>query len=282
MTELDAVARRAVEGDHGALRTVVVAVQDDVYGLALRMLGEPAAAEDASQEILVRVITHLASWRGDAALRTWVYRIAVRYLARAKRTRLEEMVSFERLDELCEAGRHAPPLDGFTESELHVLEREVRLVCTEGMLLCLDRDLRIAWTLSEMFELDSQRAAEVLEIDAATFRKRLQRARRKLADWMSANCGLVDATNGCNCRRQIPVAMEVGAIEPEALRFAPHPTRIRDLPRPRRLPLVAEEADRLSIYAHVLCEHPDYAAPESLVRKIRELIEVRSLRIFDA
>jgi RNA polymerase sigma factor (sigma-70 family) len=280
-TGLEATATRAISGDREALRAVLAAVQDDVYAIALRMLGEPPAAEDAAQEILVQVMTHLAQWRGEAALRTWVYRIAVRHVARAKSTRLEELVSFERLDELVEAGSYAAPAAGFNEAELQVLERELRLVCTEGMLLCLDRDLRIAWTLSELFELDSDRAADVLEIAPATFRKRLQRAREKLADWMSASCGLVDPKNGCNCRRQIPVAMGIGVVDPKALRFAPHPTRIREVPRSHRLPLLAEEAERLNVCAHVLCEHPDYAAPETLVRKIRELIAAPTLQTFD-
>jgi len=55
---------------------VIVAVQSDVYGLALRFLWHPQDAEDATQEILIRVITGLGNFRGDSVFRTWVYRIA--------------------------------------------------------------------------------------------------------------------------------------------------------------------------------------------------------------
>jgi hypothetical protein len=150
------------------------------------------------------------------------------------------------------------------------------------MLLSLDRDQRIAWILSEMFELDSEQAADVLEIDPSTFRKRLQRARDGLRQWMAKNCGLVDPKNGCNCRRQIPVAMSIGVLTPDALQFADHPERIRDAPLERRPRLIARELAHLDACTQVLCEHPDYAAPESLTAKIRELIDGRALQVFDA
>ena len=55
---------RAVDGDKAALEEVVRLLQDPLYRLALRMTWRPADAEDATQEILIRVVTRLASWRG--------------------------------------------------------------------------------------------------------------------------------------------------------------------------------------------------------------------------
>jgi RNA polymerase sigma factor (sigma-70 family) len=149
--ELEAAVPKAVEGDREAARTVVRGVQDDVYGLAVRMLGDCATAEDASQEILLQVLTHLAQWRREARFRTWVYRIAVRHLTRVKRTTIEEKLSFETIEGLIARGAANPPLPELAEGELTVLEREVRLTCTEGMLLSLDRDQRIAWILAHVF-----------------------------------------------------------------------------------------------------------------------------------
>src|SRR5262245_33544590 len=74
--------RAAAAGDRTAAREVLEAVQHDVYGLSLRMLGHPADAEDAAQEILVIVLTHLGSFRGESSLRTWVWRIAANHLKR--------------------------------------------------------------------------------------------------------------------------------------------------------------------------------------------------------
>ena len=68
---------RAVDGDKAALEEVIRLLQDPLYRLALRMVWRPADAEDATQEILIRVVTRLASWRGEAKLLTWAYRIGV-------------------------------------------------------------------------------------------------------------------------------------------------------------------------------------------------------------
>ena len=82
--EAELVAR-AVDGDKAALEEVVRLLQDPLYRLALRMTWRPADAEDATQEILIRVVTRLASWRGEAELLTWAYRIGVNYLLNLRR-----------------------------------------------------------------------------------------------------------------------------------------------------------------------------------------------------
>ncbi len=84
----DAVAR-ANAGDAHALEQVVSAIQDDVYRLALRMTAHPQDAEDASQEILVKVVTRLEGFRGESSVRTWAYRISVRHMLDRKKSRVE-------------------------------------------------------------------------------------------------------------------------------------------------------------------------------------------------
>ena len=64
---LEVLVERAKAGDGAALEAVVRAIQDRVYNLAIRMLWHPADAEDATQEILIRVITNLGSFRGESA-----------------------------------------------------------------------------------------------------------------------------------------------------------------------------------------------------------------------
>src|SRR5580698_3025649 len=100
----------AAAGDTGAAREVLEAVADDVYELALRMLGHPADAEDAAQEILVIVFTHLGSFRGDSAFKTWVWRIAANHLARVRRGR-RETIAFETLDDRLRTGLREKPSD---------------------------------------------------------------------------------------------------------------------------------------------------------------------------
>ena len=87
--------RAATAGDKAAAGAVLDAIQDDVYELALRMLGHPADAQDAAQEILLIVLTHLGSFRGDSSFKTWVWRIAANHLSRVRRGR-REVLTFDR------------------------------------------------------------------------------------------------------------------------------------------------------------------------------------------
>ncbi len=66
--ELQALVDKATAGDKEALETLVAGVQDIVFNLSLRMLGTFADAEDATQDILLKMITHLSSFRGIAHL----------------------------------------------------------------------------------------------------------------------------------------------------------------------------------------------------------------------
>jgi RNA polymerase sigma factor (sigma-70 family) len=76
MTIEDAV-QRAIAGDKDALNQIVTALQGDLYGLSLRMLCNREDAEDATQEILIRIITRLAQFDFRSKLKTWAYRVAV-------------------------------------------------------------------------------------------------------------------------------------------------------------------------------------------------------------
>src|SRR5260221_13522873 len=132
-------ARAAASGDRAAAHEILGAIQDDVYRLALRMLGHPQDAEDAAQEILVIVLTHLGSFKGESAFTTWVWKIAARRLAEVKRGR-READSFEELEDRLQSLRQEPSSSGqVSEAEAAVFAHEVRLRCTQAMLLGLDR-----------------------------------------------------------------------------------------------------------------------------------------------
>ena len=67
----------AQNGDAKALEDVVRHVQDRVHRLAIRMMYDPEHALDATQEILIRVVTKLSTFRGESSFETWVYRVAL-------------------------------------------------------------------------------------------------------------------------------------------------------------------------------------------------------------
>lgn len=215
---LVSTVRAAQAGDAAALEQLVLSVRDRVYRLSLRMTACPADAEDATQEILIRVITRLSTFRGEAAFSTWVHRIAVNYLLDRSKSAAERM-------ELTFDAFAADLLDGLAASpstapEAVILEREVQLACTHAMLTCLDRDHRIAYILGEIFDVDSDDGGYICAIPPATYRKRLSRARIRVREFLTANCGLVSPTAPCHCSKRVDVAVRVGRIDRQRLGFA--------------------------------------------------------------
>src|SRR5437899_1420637 len=87
--EDQALVARAQAGDRLALEALVHRHQAWIYNIAVRMLGHPQDAEDATQEIIIKALTRLASFEGRSRFRTWLYRIAVNHVLNARRGRLE-------------------------------------------------------------------------------------------------------------------------------------------------------------------------------------------------
>jgi RNA polymerase sigma factor (sigma-70 family) len=215
---LEALARRALDGDRHAVAELVRGLEPLVHALALRMLWQREDAEDATQEILVRVVTRLSLFDFRSQLKTWVYRVATNYLLDAKKSCVERrgltFASFG--DDLAEGQSTEGPADG----EHSVLTEEVKVGCTLGMLQCLDRPHRIAYVLGEIMDLSAPEAADALDLDPAAFRKRLQRAREAVESFTRAHCGVVSEAAKCQCNRRVPIAVRLGRVRPDDPTFA--------------------------------------------------------------
>ena len=90
---LEELARQALDGDRDALDSLVRSLQGDLYGLALRMLWNREDAEDATQEILVRIVTRLSQFNFESRVKTWAYRVAVNYILDVKKSAVERLHS---------------------------------------------------------------------------------------------------------------------------------------------------------------------------------------------
>ncbi|HKQ97646.1 MAG TPA: RNA polymerase sigma factor [Candidatus Polarisedimenticolia bacterium] len=257
-------------GDEHALDRLLRPLQGMVYNLALRFLWHPEDAEDATQEILVRVVTGLPSFRGDSRFETWAYRIACNTLLTLRRQRMEEKAfTFERFAEDLRIGASDAPLQVESWEDEKLLLEEVRIGCTLGMLLCLDREHRIAYILGEILELDHNEAAEVLEIEPAAYRKRLSRARADIVAFTTAHCGLVNPENACRCRRRVNAAITLERVVPAHLLFTSTPAQSR------RFPVVLAEIRRLEAdrRAAALYRAQGEALPSTtLIGWLRELV----------
>jgi RNA polymerase sigma factor (sigma-70 family) len=222
---LDRLARRAAEGDRDALTELVREIQHPMYRLALRFLGDPDDAQDACQEILIRVVTRLGTFEGRSKFSTWVYTVAVRSLLRTRKRMYESAVrGAEEYAAAVDAGMGDidPTLE---EAEYRLLSEEVRISCTYGMLLCLPRAQRAAYLLADVLGLTDAEGADVLDCNRDAFRQRISRARRTLRVVIDNRCGLVDPANPCRCGRQIASGEAAGLIDRRRLPLARHPRR---------------------------------------------------------
>ena len=267
MTPEQELIQAARGGDRAALAKLVGAIKDLVFNLAVRMLGNPADAEDATQEILVRVMRGLSTFRGESQFRTWVYQVASNYLLTARKREAERR--HERLDDLARSLAEGlvdgdPPLDD------QLLVREAKLTCTSLMLLGLDRPHRLAFVLGEVLDLPADEGAAILEVSAEAFRKRLSRARQKMAEFTSTTCGLVEPSLPCRCGKQMARRVRLGLFDPEKCSFTTLPTQ----PPPSVSDEDAVEAiDALERALAVFRGHPSYAASDAVTNGLRELLE---------
>jgi RNA polymerase sigma factor (sigma-70 family) len=264
---LEDLALRAIGGDRDALDQLVKDMQNDMYGLALRMLWNREDAEDATQEILVRVITRLAQFDFRSKLKTWVYRVAVNYILDVKKSPVERMhLTFEHFAEDLADGLSS---DGPAAAERSLLVEEVKLGCTLGMLQCLDRPHRLAYVLGEILEFPGPEAADALEITPDLFRKRLQQARAAIESFTRAYCGLVSDTAACACNRRVPAALIVGRVREDTFDFANKASSYQEA---RSLVRRVDEA-RWALEVH-RSSHPR-ASSVDFARRVVEILDFR-------
>ena len=133
--ELLTLIDKATAGDKRSLETVLLSVQDLVFNLSLRMLGSFPDAEDATQDILLKVITHLSSFKKDSAFSTWVFRIASNHLQTYKKHMFAKFpLSFEFYGDDIVNGKIDDVPDLTQDVERSVLAEELKMSCTNVML----------------------------------------------------------------------------------------------------------------------------------------------------
>lgn len=262
---LEAVVRHAIDGDRDALETVVRSLQGDIYGSALRMLCNREDAEDATQEILVRIITRLAQFDFRSKLKTWAFRVAVNYILDVKKSAVEGLhLSFAQFAQDLHEGLALAAPD---ENEHSLLIEEVKIGCSLGMLQCLDRPHRLAYVLGEIFAMPGPEAAEVLEIAPDLFRKRLQHARAAILKFTRRHCGLVSDAAACSCNRQVPAALRAGKVSAHSCNYAAHASSFQQA---RALVRQVEEARRAFAIHHA---SQPRAASIDFARRLMESLE---------
>jgi RNA polymerase sigma factor (sigma-70 family) len=254
---------RALEGDRSALRALVERHQQFVYNVALKMFGNRVDAEDLTQEVFVKVITSLGTFRRASAFRTWLYRIALNHFLKTRRRGLElQVADFGTYFDGIAAVADDESGEGFANATVE----ELRLRCTSGMLMCLDREQRITFIVGGIFNVSHRVGAEIFGITPGNFRVRLHRARQDLANWMNRRCGLVNQANPCRCHKKARAYVEQGAVDPERLVFnTDYTVRIEALTRKgARTAMATVEA----LHERVFRDHPFQISKAKVIGEI--------------
>jgi RNA polymerase sigma-70 factor (ECF subfamily) len=169
--ERELVARHQ-RGEPHAFEELVIVYQHRVYGVALRMLGRRADAEDVAQEAFLRAYRAVGEFRGDAKLSTWLYAITTRLCLNRlaspahQRTRLDDELLSRVADDTGDVAAH--------------VERREREAAVHAAIAELDDDRRVVLVLADLEGLAYEEIAEALGVPIGTVRSRLHRARMDL------------------------------------------------------------------------------------------------------
>jgi RNA polymerase sigma factor (sigma-70 family) len=271
-SEVDKLVAGACSGNGEALEQLLTLHRPWILNLAVRMLWRRADAEDATQEILIKIVKSLPSFRGESSFRTWVYRIAVNHILNLRKKEwlvshpLRSFADRSRiLDEMPDCDLPDPRT---LPVPIEMLVEEAKIGCTMGVLLCFDGRQRLVFILGEILGANDKIGAEIVGVKPGNFRQILSRARRDLYQYMNGSCSLVNPDSSCKCARKTRSFLEKGYIDPEKLQFTSvHQRRIREVVEAR-----AGELTRAyeSFGANVFRDHPFYECtdPVAMLRKV--------------
>ena len=174
-----ALVERVQRGDRSAFDVLVLRYQQKVLTLIRRYVRDAMEAEDIAQEAFIKAYRALASFRGDSAFYTWLYRIAINtaknYLVSNKRRPIDYDLDLQDPEQYALQARLT---DGETPEHL-VLTDEIRET-VNGAIAELPEDLRTAIVLREIDGLSYEEIAASMDCPVGTVRSRIFRAREAI------------------------------------------------------------------------------------------------------
>jgi RNA polymerase sigma factor (sigma-70 family) len=211
------LVQRSLAGDRTALEQLIRRHQGFIYNLSLKLVLYPPDAEDVTQDVLIKVITHLSSFQGESGFRTWLYRIVMNHFLDMKKRKGEDMTSLSRFanDGELLLAVNVTDEDGLSEEQI----AETQVMCTVGMLMCLTREQRLVYVLGDVFSIDHNTASELISTTPEAYRQQLSRARKDLYSFINQKCGLVNPANPCRCSKKTKLWIERGFVAKDTLLF---------------------------------------------------------------
>jgi RNA polymerase sigma factor (sigma-70 family) len=249
---------------------LIKSIQDRVFTLAVKMLYFIPDAEDAVQEILIKIVTRLNSFKKQSSFCTWAMKIASNHLLNKRAQLNRHEFTFKNCEDMIVRPISIQPPAYYQDAEHDLILQEMRIICVQGLFQCLDWDHRIVYIIGETMDFSGPEGAAILGISSANFRKRLSRSRERIRKFLIKNCDLFDEENPCNCNHQANRAIDKGFIDPNHPQHQAYAktrkAKINTAKQLRQMEQLARETFLTKI-------HPDYSAPSRLVARIREMLD---------
>jgi RNA polymerase sigma-70 factor (ECF subfamily) len=215
------------------VEALIRAYGQKVYNLAYRITGNRQDAEDATQETFLQVHRGLDRFRGDSAVYTWIYRIAVNTSLQTRRTlnkayldSLEETILSFKADVPGEIREWQ------NDPEKHYLYEEalgeVRRACYHFMTFRLTDEQRVVYILRVVLDFSLDDIAAILQIDKNTVKARLQRAKAALGAYFSGRCQWAGGNSDCSCESRLGFALSFAPEILKSLKNRPPDKTTRD------------------------------------------------------
>ena len=156
---------------------------------------------------------------------------------------------------------------------------EARLDCMQSILACLEKEMRIAFILGDLYGFTSKEGAFILGITPEAFRKRLSRSRKNMQNFMLRHCGLVDKNNACRCHKVAGKKLESGLTSLPRQYFVKKDEAVKG--RAEALAHLKEltEIDRT---VSMFRRYPEYQTPDSFTNIVKGFIDSGKYRVFMA
>lgn len=179
-----ALVEHAIAGDERAFAELVTRYQSAVYNLAYRMLGDAAEAEDAAQEVFLRMYRRLATYNAEHRFSTWVLSIASHYCIDLLRRKRPWLVPLENIQNWMRSHGRGPEAVALAHEQQDAIR---------ALLARLPEHYRLVLQLRYWQDLGYEEIAQVVNLPVSTIKARLHRARNALAALMGGEGRLPDA-----------------------------------------------------------------------------------------
>lgn len=255
--------KKCLDGDKKSLERLINSVQGVIFNLSLRFLWNRMDAEDATQEILLKILTNLSKFNGQSKFQTWAYRVASNYLINQKQTKIETVLtSFDIYADDLQV--YKAPVE-YNLPDKALLEKEMKVSCTLAMLQCLNREQRLTFILGGIIKTNSKVGSEISGTTPENFRKRLEHSRKILSSFLNENCGVYNPANKCRCSNRINTALTCGRMQKTSLVYAD------------KIEVYNEEMEELCSLEGIYQNHGRFKSDINFIQQLNKIITTKKI-----